>query len=251
MGLAGDGRTEKRLAPALVVTGDKDQIAQQIRAGIETILGTKPLPTEAQYTHWFSNAQVHCPYIGADGIDAMNRIAEKFLRFRSNSTQHKERLLGHKPIPGDPNDFPCWADHDLLRNYLVAQSNPAHQLPSAPPMRTRFGLPQNYTFGSLKQNPNKATVMAVQPTTDGRWEEIDRRGSPLLIHFHKVATGVAVILTYAPSEFLPPKSEIRFTPRFDLDEKKKAGPDIAPPPDSRRVPSTGDWKAIEDFLSTL
>lgn len=247
--------------PRVIVDGDKEQIETQIRDGIANIVGTGSLPVTASYTHWFSKARVLCPTVELDGIAAMESIAAKLIQFRSNS----RRFHGAGP------SSPCWGDHELLSKYLVEPEitsgvpNLDYQLPSAAPRRSVFGLPQNYTFSrtTLPNNPSMASVTAVWVDKKGHETEIDRRSSPLLLHFHKVNETqgkyqVAVIVTFVPAQMLPAattegKSMIKFSPQYDPHDPPDpphCRPRSHTPPD-HLVDPPNDWTTVETFLGTL
>lgn len=231
----------------VLTMADAKDLEAEIQARIKQIQGEGESPRSAQFTHWFHESRLLVPCVCEGWQQAMWWVGNKFIAFRSNSTRFK------KP-PAGPHD-PCWPDHDLLRNYLLPPGQGFMQ-PSRAPMRVVFGLPHNYAFGSLAQNPNKASVTAKWhvPLSDGgsKETEIDRRSSPIFVHLHRVQGGVAVIVTYVPACLLPKQGavEIQFEPVFDDPSEGRSLPIRHTPPMTHVAPPQG-WETLEKFLEGL
>lgn len=223
------------LLPSPVSGRTKDEVQKSIAAGIASIMGNSNLPAKAEYTHWFGDARMICPFVGSSWEEAMIWIGNRLIAYRSNFSRKRFGPQGMKK-------YPCWDDHELLLKYL--KPPPEHRDPEAPPQRALFGLPQNYTFSerSLPKGQNKGRVTATFKNEHGQDAAIDRRSSPLLVHFHPITGGVAVLVTFVPSQFLPSQSQITFAHDFD-----DTAP-YAPVPISVPFPSSNDWTPISKFL---
>jgi CRISPR-associated protein Cmr1 len=241
--------------PSPVTAKTGRELCDGLLCGINELIGTTPLASTPEYSYWFRDARILVPHVGQDWQGGMRWMGDKFIRFRSNATKFKFTF------PPTGSKYPCWTDHDLLRNYLLPPGKGFVRPPVAP-MRAVFGLPQNYGFGDLArgsnaQNPNRAAVKARHTTQrpDGSRQEevIDRRASPLFVRLHPVQNGIAVVITVVPSALLPRQNglaDIRFEPVYDDPTRRGVLP-IGHHPPIEHVPPPADWKTLDDFLATL
>lgn len=108
--------------------------------------------------------------VQASPLDALNDLGDGFLRYRGWRN-------------GDQN---FRGDHDWFR-----QENANPRPAKAPPQRSAFGLPHNYskTVGVTAANMGSA--------------ELDRRASPLMFHIHQAGSEAFYVATCLPTQFTP------------------------------------------------
>ena len=116
-------------------------------------------------------------------------------------------------------------DHDDMYSFLSTG-----KIVTVPPKRSVFGLPHNYFFKSLSA---KAEVLP---------SKHERRASPLLFHIHATQDHSPIaICTFMPSRFLPSDETMRIT-----NQSQRGKPASSP-----KIPVTGYWQPIHDFLDRL
>ena len=140
-------------------------------AALKALLGDHPgadLPgADWPLTAFAGESSIHVgTQTQASPLDALNDLGEGFLRYRGWRN-------------GDKN---FRDDHDWFR-----QENANPRSSKAPPRRTAFGLPHNYS----KQ------VGVTGP------DDLDRRASPLMFHVHQAGSEAFSVATCLPTQFTP------------------------------------------------
>ncbi len=144
---------------------------EEYGAALKTLFAGHPgaaLPgTDWPLTAFAGESSIHVgSTVQTSPLDALNDLGDGFLRYRGWRN-------------GDQN---FRDDHDWFRK---ENANPRSA--KAPPQRTAFGLPHNYS----KQ---------VGVTGPG---DLDRRASPLMFHVHQAGTEAFYVTTCLPTQFSP------------------------------------------------
>jgi CRISPR-associated protein Cmr1 len=172
-----------------------DGYARQLRAAV----GPDSLKAEEPpYTAFSRLSRIVAASQGDDPLSLLNDIGKQMQRYRS---------WGHKgKVDGEPSERNFEDDHDWFKEYPKA----GH------PRRVVFGLPHNYSKGFGITS-----------------EHYDRRGSPLVVHIHKLQNNRYIgVISILRAKFLPDG------------EKLKIHDDRRETPRSPEI----DWKVLDGFI---
>jgi CRISPR-associated protein Cmr1 len=148
----------------------------------------------AEHTSWSQDARCVVADGGKTGEDALEWLGGEMHAYRS--------------WKGEKNFKP---DHDAMRDFIGSGVKP-----SAPPLRTAFGLPHNYFYTSLGNKKGGVDHM------DGN--KPGRRASPLLLRVHEFKkptdhqpNGACVVATFLPARLIPAGATVRVSGQGQAD----------------------------------
>jgi len=163
---------------------------EELCAGIRKIFGEMGINRQKEgslpdYTAFSFSAGVKIVKTARDPLQLLDEVGKELLRYRSYG---RARRSVHVLPWGEEAERNFADDHDLVLSLINGRTSEIRQHPR----RVVFGLPHNYFFLSSGQ---KASVDAAN---------YKRRGSPLFIHIHSLATGeYTAVLSLLPAVFLP------------------------------------------------
>ncbi len=164
---------------------------EELRAKIQELFRDMRLGNALpEYTAFSGQSRVAVWPSSSGALELLDEVGREMVRYRSYGQRVRDKRI---ILDGETPNQIFWDDHDLVRDVITGQEINSH------PRRVVFGLPHNYRMSGK--------TVKVEPES----RKLQRRGSPLFIHIHRLTSGNAAVFTFLPAKFLPGEEKIQIS----------------------------------------